>query len=215
MEEKIDFEKLRTEMVEYQIRGRGIRNEKVLSAFLKVPREEFVPQELKACAYDDCPISIGYEQTISQPYMVAIMTELAGPDRNDKVLEIGTGSGYQTAILCEIGCNVYSVERIPELAERARNLLLKMGYTPTIVIGDGTLGLADYAPYKIIIVTAGAPEIPQPLIEQLEENGRIIIPVGDLFSQELIRGIKKKGKLMKEYHGGCRFVPLKGKEGWK
>ncbi|MCM8815336.1 MAG: protein-L-isoaspartate(D-aspartate) O-methyltransferase [Candidatus Omnitrophica bacterium] len=211
----MDFERLRKEMVRHQIQGRGITNENVLSAFLRVPREEFVPLEMKNFAYDDCPLPIGFGQTISQPYMVAIMTELAEPEKKDKVLEIGTGSGYQTAILCEIGCVVYSIERIPELAERAKQTLEKLGYDPEIIIGDGTLGYQENSPYKIIIVTAGAPEIPKSLVEQLDENGRIIIPVGDMFSQELIRGIKRKGKLIREFHGGCQFVPLMGKEGWK
>ncbi len=202
-------------MVEFQMRRRGIKNERVLSAFLRVPREKFVPPDLQSCAYDDCPLPIGYGQTISQPYMVAIMTELAEPEAKDKVLEIGTGSGYQTAILCELGCNVYSIERIPELAEKARKILQETGYNPTIIVSDGTLGCPEFSTYRIIIVTAGAPEIPQPLVEQIDEGGRIIIPVGDLYSQELIRGIKKKGKLIKEYHGGCQFVPLKGKEGWQ
>ncbi|MCM8765173.1 MAG: protein-L-isoaspartate(D-aspartate) O-methyltransferase [Candidatus Omnitrophica bacterium] len=215
MEEKIDFERLRKEMVRHQIQSRGISNEKVLAAFLKVPREEFVPQEMKNHAYDDCPLPIGFGQTISQPYMVAIMTQLAEPEKGDRVLEIGTGSGYQTALLCEIGCTVYSMERISELGERAKQTLEKLGYHPVIIIGDGTLGYQKCSPYKIIIVTAGAPEIPQSLIEQLEEGGRLIIPVGDMFSQELIRGIKRKGKLIREYHGGCQFVPLKGKEGWE
>ncbi|HOK79558.1 MAG TPA: protein-L-isoaspartate(D-aspartate) O-methyltransferase [bacterium] len=215
MEENLDYERLRKLMVEHQIRARGIRNERVLSAFLKVPREQFVLEQFRSSAYDDCPLPIDYGQTISQPYMVAIMTELAEPEKNDRVLEIGTGSGYQTAILCELGCNVFSIERIPELAERAKKTLAKLGYQAHIIVGDGTLGLKEFAPYKIIIVTAGAPDIPKSLIEQLDEGGRIIIPVGTLYSQDLIRVIKKKGKLIKENHGGCQFVPLKGKEGWE
>lgn len=215
MEEKINFEKLREEMIELQMRRRGIKNEKILAAFLKIPREKFVPVDLQSSAYNDCPLPIGFGQTISQPYMVAIMTELAEPEQGDKVLEIGTGSGYQTAILCELGCNVNTIERIPELAEKAEKTLYALGYKPTVIVGDGTLGCPGFAPYRIIIVTAGAPEIPQPLVEQIEEGGKIIIPVGDLYSQELLRCIKRKGKLVKEYHGGCQFVPLKGKEGWK
>ncbi|HOJ30725.1 MAG TPA: protein-L-isoaspartate(D-aspartate) O-methyltransferase [bacterium] len=215
MAEKPDYERLRKFMVEHQIRARGIKNERVLSAFLKVPREEFVSNQFKSSAYDDCPLPIDYSQTISQPYMVAIMTELTNPEKDDRVLEIGTGSGYQTAILCELGCRVFSVEKIPELAERAKKILEKLGYNANIMVGDGTLGWEQYAPYKIIIVTAGAPDIPQSLIEQLDEGGRIIIPVGTLYSQDLIRAIKKKGKLIQENHGGCQFVPLKGKEGWE
>jgi len=215
MEEKTDFEKLRRLMVDYQICSRGIKNRMVISALLKVPREEFVPDELKQSAYDDCPLPIGFGQTISQPYIVALMTELAKPEAGMRVLEIGTGSGYQTAILCEIGCEVFSIERIPEIAEKAEDILKKLGYNPKIFVGDGTAGLQDYQPYQAIIVTAGAPDIPKPLIEQLDEGGRIIIPVGDLFSQTLIRGIKNKGKLITENHGGCQFVPLKGKYGWE
>ncbi|MCM8803823.1 MAG: protein-L-isoaspartate(D-aspartate) O-methyltransferase, partial [Candidatus Omnitrophica bacterium] len=157
------MEELRRKMVEEQIIARGIKDKKVISAFLKIPREEFVPEGLKEYAYDDRPLSIGEGQTISQPYIVALMTESLQLKGNEKVLEIGTGSGYQSAIIAEIGCQVYSVERIEILAERAKNILKKLGYNVKIRVGDGTLGWEEYAPYDRIIVTAAGPEIPKSL----------------------------------------------------
>ena len=214
MERKIDFEKLRRKMVETQLIPRGIKDKKVIEAFLIVPREKFVSENLKEFAYDDTPLPIGEGQTISQPYMVALMTELLQLKGGEKVLEIGTGSGYQAAILSEIGCDVYSVERIPSLATRAGKILQQLGYIVKIKIGDGTLGWEEYAPYDGIIVTAAGPRTPQSLLTQLKEGGRIVMPVGDMYLQELIRITKVKGKFIKENFGGCQFVPLKGKEGW-
>jgi len=214
MERKIDFEKLRRKMVETQLIPRGIKDKKVIEAFLIVPREKFVSENLKEFAYDDTPLPIGEGQTISQPYMVALMTELLQLKGGEKVLEIGTGSGYQSAILSEIGCDVYSVERIPSLATRAGKILQQLGYIVKIKIGDGTLGWEEYAPYDGIIVTAAGPRTPQSLLTQLKEGGRIVMPVGDMYLQELIRITKVKGKFIKENFGGCQFVPLKGKEGW-
>ncbi len=214
MEREIDFERLRKKMVETQLIPRGIKDKKVIEAFLTVPREKFVPENLKESAYDDTPLPIGEGQTISQPYIVALMTELLQLKGGEKVLEIGTGSGYQAAILSEIGCEVYSVERIPSLAKRAGKILQQLGYIVKIKIGDGTLGWEEYAPYDGIIVTAAGPKIPQSLLTQLKEGGRIVMPVGDLFTQDLIRITKVKGKFIKENFGGCQFVPLKGKEGW-
>ena len=214
MERKIDFEKLRRKMVETQLIPRGIKDKKVIEAFLIVPREKFVSENLKEFAYDDTPLPIGEGQTISQPYMVALMTELLQLKGGEKVLEIGTGSGYQSAILSEIGCDVYSVERIPLLATRAGKILQQLGYIVKIKIGDGTLGWEEYAPYDGIIVTAAGPRTPQSLLTQLKEGGRIVMPVGDMYLQELIRITKVKGKFIKENFGGCQFVPLKGKEGW-
>lgn len=203
-------------MVEEQIVARGIKDKKVISAFLKVPREEFVPESLKEYAYDDRPLSIGEGQTISQPYIVALMTESLKLKGDEKVLEIGTGSGYQSAILAEIGCKVYSVERIEILAERAKKILEKLGYNVKIKVGDGTLGWKEYAPYDRIIVTAAGPEIPESLLLQLsEDEGRLIMPVGDRFVQDLILVIKKGNKIERINLGGCQFVPLIGKEGWK
>lgn len=214
MEREIDFERLRKKMVETQLIPRGIKDKKVIEAFLTVPREKFVPENLKESAYDDTPLPIGEGQTISQPYIVALMTELLQLKGGEKVLEIGTGSGYQAAVLSEIGCDVYSVERIPSLATRAGKILQQLGYIVKIKIGDGTLGWEEYAPYDGIIVTAAGPKIPQSLLTQLKEGGRIVMPVGDLFTQDLIRITKVKGKFIKENFGGCQFVPLKGKEGW-
>ena len=214
MERKIDFEKLRRKMVETQLIPRGIKDKKVIEAFLIVPREKFVSENLKESAYDDTPLPIGEGQTISQPYMVALMTELLQLKGGEKVLEIGTGSGYQSAILSEIGCDVYSVERIPSLATRAGKILQQLGYIVKIKIGDGTLGWEEYAPYDGIIVTAAGPRTPQSLLTQLKEGGRIVMPVGDMYLQELIRITKVKGKFIKENFGGCQFVLLKGKEGW-
>jgi len=214
MERKIDFEKLRRKMVETQLIPRGIKDKKVIEAFLIVPREKFVSENLKEFAYDDTPLPIGEEQTISQPYIVALMTELLQLKGGEKVLEIGTGSGYQAAVLSEIGCDVYSVERIPSLATRAGKILQQLGYIVKIKIGNGTLGWEEYAPYDGIIVTAAGPKIPQSLLTQLKEGGRIVMPVGNMFTQDLIRITKVKGKFIKENFGGCQFVPLKGKEGW-
>jgi len=210
------MEELRKKMVEEQIIARGIKDKKVISAFLKVPREEFVPENLKEYAYQDSPLSIGEGQTISQPYIVALMTEALKLKGNEKVLEIGTGSGYQSAILAEIGCEVYSVERIEPLAKKAENVLKKLGYNVKIKIGDGTLGWEEYSPYDRIIVTAAGYEIPNSLLYQLSENeGRLIMPVGDKFFQDLILVIKKGKDIKKVNLGGCQFVPLIGKEGWK
>jgi len=210
------MEELRKKMVQEQIIARGIKDEKVISAFLKVPREEFVPESLKEYAYRDCPLSIGEGQTISQPYIVALMTEALKLKGKEKVLEIGTGSGYQSAILAEIGCEVYSIERIELLAKRAENILKKLGYNVKIKIGDGTLGWEEYSPYDRIIVTAAGPKIPETLLSQLSKNeGRLVMPVGDRYIQDLILVIKNSEKIEKVHLGGCQFVPLIGKEGWK
>ncbi|MCS7180855.1 MAG: protein-L-isoaspartate(D-aspartate) O-methyltransferase, partial [bacterium] len=171
---------------------------------------------LKDSAYDDCPLPIGEGQTISQPYIVALMTEALKLKEKEKVLEIGTGSGYQAAILAEIGCEVYSVERIETLAKRAEKVLSKLGYKVRIKIGDGTLGWPEFSPYDKIIVTAAGPEIPESLLSQLSENeGRLIIPIGDRFIQDLILIVKKGKKIERNNLGGCQFVPLIGKEGWE
>jgi protein-L-isoaspartate(D-aspartate) O-methyltransferase len=215
MEEKLNFENMRVLMVKNQIEARGIKERSIIKSFLKVPRHLFIPEEYQQDAYEDQPVPIGFGQTISQPYIVALMTEILDVKKGLKVLEVGTGSGYQSAILSEMGCNIYSIERIPEIAERAGNILKKLNYNVSIHVGDGTSGLKEFSPYQRIIVAAGAPSIPENLIEQLEENGKIVIPVGDYFFQELNRGTKKKGKIITESFGGCQFVPLKGKQGWK
>ena len=212
-----DFDLQRKRLVD-GIRLRGIRDERVLSALLKVPRHLFVPEELRDRAYVDAPLPIGEGQTISQPYIVALMTEALELDEDSRVLEIGTGSGYQAAILAEIAKEVYTVERIPALLERARRILEALGYDNIYFkLGDGTLGWEEHAPYDAIIVTAGAPEVPEPLVEQLKVGGRMVIPVGDEFSQRLLRVTKldSSGKVKIEDLGGCVFVKLKGKHGWR
>lgn len=211
----MNYEELRKDMVEYQLMRRGIRDKKVIDAFLKVAREKFVPEEMKKNAYEDRPLPIGEGQTISQPYIVALMTEALKLSGKEKVLEVGTGSGYQAAILAEIGCKVFSIEKIPSLAERAKKTLKNLNYSVKIKVGDGTLGWEEFAPYDRIIVTAGGPKIPPSLIKQLGENGKLIMPVGDFFYQDLILITKKRGKIIEENLGGCQFVPLKGKEGWE
>jgi len=206
----------RQTMVEEQLVSRGIKDQRVLSAFLEVPRHKFVEEYLKYKAYDDYPLSIGYGQTISQPYMVALMTEALAPSPQDKILEIGTGSGYQAAILSRLCSTVYSIERVSALASRARKTLDELGYFNIHTrIGDGTFGLPQDAPYDGIIVTAGAPHVPEALIGQLKEDGRLVIPVGDQSIQDLKRITRTKDGIREESMGGCRFVRLIGKNGWQ
>ncbi len=216
MREKERIERARREMVDL-IRRRGVRDERVLQAMLEVPRHLFVPLHLREMAYDDTPLSIGSGQTISQPYIVALMTEALMLDGTEKVLEIGTGSGYQTAILSRLCRWVYTVERLPELSQRAQEALKGLGCrNVSFKVGDGTLGWSEHAPYQAIMVTAGAPKVPEPLITQLAVGGRLVIPVGSQSHQELLRITKEndKGKLRRESLGGCIFVRLIGEEGW-
>ena len=209
------YKKLRERMVREQFIARGIADQRVLAAFYKVEREKFVPSEVRDNAYQDFPLSIGEGQTISQPYMVALMTQSLELKGNERVLEIGTGSGYQTAILAELARKVYSVERMRTLAERARKLLEKLGYSNVkILLGDGTLGWEESSPYDRILVTAGAKEIPQPLTDQLEEEGVMIIPVGNSYSQDLRVVRKRKNRIKTARVEKCVFVPLIGKYGW-
>jgi protein-L-isoaspartate(D-aspartate) O-methyltransferase len=206
----------RQTMVEEQLKARGIRNPRILKAFLDVPRHKFVEEYLKYKAYDDYPLSIGYGQTISQPFMVALMTEALDPQPGDKILEIGTGSGYQAAILSRLCSTVYTVERVSALASRARKVLDELGYFNIhIRITDGSMGLPQDAPFDGIIVTAGAPHVPDALMEQLKEDGKLVIPVGDQTLQELKRITKTKEGIMEESLGGCRFVKLIGKDAWQ
>ncbi len=204
------YTKLRKEMVNKQIVANGIRNPQIIKAMLKVPRHLFVPEELIDRAYDDTPLPIGYNQTISQPFIVAYMTDLAKPSKNKNALEIGTGSGYQAAVLAELIDSVYSIEIIPELAKEAAERLSRLGYRNVVVrSGDGYNGWKEHAPYDIILVTAAGDHIPQPLLDQLSENGRLIMPVGSPSSaQYLYLAVKKNGKIERTRLAMVRFVPL-------
>lgn len=207
----------RSRMVERQIIARGIKNRRVLDAMRQIPRHLFVPPQYERVAYDDNPLPIGCGQTISQPYIVALMTELLDPQADDRILEIGTGSGYQAAILAVLAKSVTTIERIPQIAGIALSNLKKMGIANvTILTGDGTTGLPEQGPYNGIIVTAAAPHVaPQPLIDQLADGGRLVAPVGDRNIQELLR-ISRKGDHYEESRsGGVRFVPLIGRHGWE
>ncbi|MDO8281244.1 MAG: protein-L-isoaspartate(D-aspartate) O-methyltransferase [Thermodesulfovibrionia bacterium] len=202
-------------MVETQLRRRGILDERVLSAMEEIPRHVFVSDDLKYMAYDDCALPIGENQTISQPYMVALMTELLALKGDEKVLEIGTGSGYQTALLSRLASRVFSVERIEALALRAKKVLDELNYgNVKISVSDGTLGLPEEAPYDAIIVTAAAPDIPQAYIGQLKTGGRLVIPVGSRYSQVLQLVEKTSSGITVTESTGCVFVPLLGKDGW-
>jgi protein-L-isoaspartate(D-aspartate) O-methyltransferase len=211
----IAFESERRAMIERQLRRRGIRDERVLQAMFEVPRHEFVPPLYQEAAYDDRPIMIGDGQTISQPYMVAAMTEAAQVQPGDKVLEIGTGSGYQAAILAHLGAEVITMERILRLAEAARERLMRLGYGSVRTIAeDGSAGFPAEAPYAVIIVTAAAPTVSQVLIGQLAEGGRLVIPVGTLQLQRLQVVSKRGDGLSVRDLDPCQFVPLVGKQAW-
>jgi len=211
-----EYQSLRQQMVETLV-DRGIRDSKVLAAFRKVPRHLFLDEALWPQAYSDYPLPIGEKQTISQPYMVALMTEALGLTGTEKVLEIGTGSGYQTAILAEIADSVYTIERLPDLAKRARKTLDQLKYTNVIIrIGDGTGGWRDESPFGGIIVTAAAPEAPDPLLQQLEIGGRLVIPIGNEQFQDLLVYFKEgEDRYREENLGGCRFVKLIGEHAWQ
>jgi protein-L-isoaspartate(D-aspartate) O-methyltransferase len=203
-------------MVERQLIPRGIRDIRVLGAMRKIPRHLFMDESLRDSAYDDMALPVGEGQTISQPYMVAVMTEFLNLGGDEKVLEVGTGSGYQAAVLAELSREVYTIERIQALSEKAGKVLGGLGYGKSVHlrVGDGTLGWPEAAPFDRILITAGAPEIPEPLVGQLSEGGIIVAPVGDRFSQQLVRATKHQGKLSREYNVLCVFVPLVGKHGW-
>ena len=212
----MNFEDARRHMVERQLMPRGIRSVWVLAAMGRVPRHLFVEESLRDMAYEDHPLPIGEGQTISQPYMVALMTDALHVTPDSVVLEIGTGSGYQTAILAEQAKRVYSVERLDGLAQQARMLLDSLNYRNIgIHVGDGTLGWPEHAPYDRIVVTAGAPVVPKALIEQLTEDGKLVIPVGDRMSQTLQILTKHQGQLRTETSCQCVFVKLIGQDGWK
>jgi protein-L-isoaspartate(D-aspartate) O-methyltransferase len=211
-----DFEYLRQQMVINQIFKRQIDDPEILEAFRQVKRQLFVPEEQRKAAYDDCPLPIGQNQTISQPYIVALMTKILDISPGMSVLEVGTGSGYQAAILSVLGAKVYGVERIPSLAKKAKELLDSLGYKIEIRTGDGTLGWPEYAPYDRIIVAAASPKIPQTLIEQLKIAGKLVIPLEGRFHQDLTLVDKvSKSNIKTKVISGCVFVPLIGKHGHK
>jgi len=213
--ESTKFDRQREEMVKRQIETRGISDQRVLAAMRKVPRHLFVSEALRDQAYGDFPLPIGDQQTISQPYIVAEMTQALQLSKNDRVLEIGTGSGYQAAILAEIVYRVYTIERIHSLLIKARRIFDQLRYHNIITrFGDGTVGWLEESPFDAIIVTAGAPRIPDSLIDQLAENGRMVVPVGDQHSQELVKTVKNQDGIHRSNLGGCRFVKLVGEKGW-
>ena len=211
-----DFASERKFMVERHLRVRGITDEHVLKALGAIPRERFVPEGDADRAYGDHPIPIGHGQTISQPYMVALMTQCLGTSSKEKVLEIGTGSGYQTAVLCELAGEVYTIERVPELSQRASKTLRELGYRNFQErVGDGTLGWPEKGPFDAIMVTASAPEVPESLKRQLAEGGRLVIPVGPQGMQVLMVLTRQGGRTEEEAVCDCVFVRLIGKEGWR
>jgi protein-L-isoaspartate(D-aspartate) O-methyltransferase len=202
-------------MVQEQLRARGIRDERVLSAMSKVPREEFAKTESLSQAYGDYPLPIEAGQTVSQPFIVASMIEALAVGPGDRVLEIGTGTGYEAAVLGELATEVWSVERIAELARQAQEILARLGYDNVHVIeGDGSLGLPEHAPFPKILVAAAAPAIPQSLVEQLAEEGSLVIPVGGRVDQQIHLVRKLNGQAVTTRRELCRFVPLLGQQGW-
>ena len=206
-----DDDSLRESMVQHQIAARGIRDSRVLAAMRQVPRHEFVPADLQPAAYDDRPLPIGEGQTISQPYIVALMSEVLKLAPDDRVLEIGTGSGYQAAVLAELTDQVYTIEILESLGRRAGETLRRLGYDRVRVkIGDGYLGWEEHAPYDAIIVTCAPERIPQPLLDQLAEGGRMVIPVGPRHAQELVLIVKEEGKIRQRDIIPVLFVPMTG-----
>jgi len=209
------FSKAREQMVRHQITARGIRDARVLQAMRAVPRHLFVPPDSRYSAYHDGPVRIGHGQTISQPYIVALMTEALALQGHERALEVGTGSGYQAAILSRLVAHLYTVERIEELAHRARDVLAQLGYhNVSLRVANGTLGWPEHAPYDAIIVTAATPEVPAPLTDQLADGGRLIAPVGGTWSQMLVRIHRQGGHLHQEELSAVAFVPLIGRHGW-
>lgn len=203
-------------MVETQLRKRGIRDQRVLEAMSRVARHEFVDEPYQSRAYDDNPLPIGEGQTISQPYIVALMLELLGLSPDDTTLEVGTGSGYQTALLAELSQHVYTIERQPVLATHAQAALQRLGYgNITFEVGDGSMGMPEAAPFNAIVVAAAAPELPQALFEQLKEAGRLVIPVGPAEAQTLQVVKKQQGNPVVVEQTPCRFVPLIGEQGYR
>ena len=215
MESVPDYDRLRKKMVKSQLKHRGIRSKKVLQVMLDLPRHLYVPENFRKNAYEDKPLSIECDQTISQPYMVALMTEILQIKPEDTVLEIGTGSGYQAAVLASLCKKVISIERHQSLAHSAHATLKEQGFNNVFIrVGDGSLGAPDEAPFDAIIVTAGSPELPDSLKHQLKPGGRMVCPVGDKNKQDLIIVTRKDTQFKTKKHSRCRFVPLVGKEGW-
>ncbi len=212
----MNYEGARLRMVEAQIRARNVRDSRVLAAIRKVPRHLFVEEALRDRAYQDKALPIGDRQTISQPYMVAAMSEALELDGGERVLEIGTGSGYQTAVLGELAESVFSIERIPGFVQQARGRLESLGYYNVLLkVGDGTIGWTEHAPFDAILVTAGAPVVPRPLVEQLKVGGRMVLPLGGEDAQILVRFWKDEQGIREEALGDCRFVKLIGRHGWE
>lgn len=209
------FERQRTRMVNKQILRRGLKDPRLLAAFESVPRHLFVPEHYRYAAYDDGPLPIGHSQTISQPYIVALMTALLGLDGDERVLEIGTGSGYQAAILAMMAAKVHTVEYVPELAAQAEALLMELGLDNVHVhVGDGSLGWPEAAPYAGILVAAAAPEAPKALLQQLEDGGRLVLPVGGRGTQNLEVWERKGDEFQSKIETAVAFVPLLGEKGW-
>jgi protein-L-isoaspartate(D-aspartate) O-methyltransferase len=211
-----DYFQARERMVQEQLMTRGIKDPRVLGAMAKVPRHLFLEGELWERAYNDHPLPIGAGQTISQPYIVALMAEALGLKGAEKVLEVGTGSGYLAAVLAELCAEVFSVEAVEDLAMKARIILPSLGYmNVSVLVGDGTLGWEEHAPYDAVVVSAAAPCIPRPLLEQLKIPGYVVLPMGEKALQSLVRIRKDREGIREEYLGECRFVKLRGKYGWK
>jgi protein-L-isoaspartate(D-aspartate) O-methyltransferase len=212
-----DWATERGRMVERQLRARGIRDERVLRAALEIPREHFVPIECRVLSYRDDPVNIGFGQTISQPYMTALMAQCLELQGDETVLDVGAGSGYSAAMLGALAAKVVAIELIPALAQQARENLERAGLGHNVVVmsGDGSQGFPEKAPYDAISVAAGAPDVPGPLLEQLRDRGRLVIPVGSIADQELRVVLKRKGKFESRVVTLCRFVPLRGLQGWK
>jgi protein-L-isoaspartate(D-aspartate) O-methyltransferase len=212
----MDLERERERMVAEQLQGRGITDPRVLEAMRTLPRDRFIASELADQAYGDFPLPIAARQTISQPYMVALMTQTALLTGTERVLEIGTGSGYQTAVLARLAAEVYSVEFVEELHQRARQTLLELGVTNcSMRVGDGADGWPEAAPFEVIIVTAAMPGIPRPLLDQLSPDGRLVAPIGEEELQTLVRVARRDGTWSEEYFGECVFVKMTGKAGFK
>jgi len=212
----MNFARARERMVEQQLVDRGISDVRVLAAMARIERHRFVQDALAVRAYEDRPLPIGERQTISQPFMVGLMTQSLELRGDERVLEIGTGSGYQTAVLAELAATVFSIERIAALATGARETLDALGYhNVAIRVADGTLGWAEEAPFDAILITAGTPQVPRPLVAQLCDGGRLVFPIGEEELQTLVRIRKHGGKLEEEYFGDCRFVKLVGRYGWE